>query len=204
MHEVLAGDYFHEELESVPEQTWSSASFFTTAVNGLLGLQIDGVSNRLTFAPHLPPGWTPITLRHLRVRGSEITINMVQSIDQLRLRMQNEGAPVQTVFHPEVPFGTRSIVATLEQNLQDTHARVEFTLPHGSALLTLGCLGGVVIMPAPPQPVISDPGAAIKLGRSKTRMARPLAPYRQLCIDLRSAGAWRTPNPTSTGVARQL
>ena len=27
MHEVLAGDFYHEELESVPEQTWSSAAF---------------------------------------------------------------------------------------------------------------------------------------------------------------------------------
>ena len=46
LHEALAGDYYHEELESVPEQTWSSAAFFTAAVNGLLGIQVDGVESR--------------------------------------------------------------------------------------------------------------------------------------------------------------
>ena len=172
MHEALAGDYYHEEQESVPEQTWSSAAFFSATVNGLLGLHIDGVSNRVTFAPHLPPGWDAITLRNLHVGASEVTIHMIQSANEVRLQMQNEGAPVEIAFDPEIPFGAklrsafienRLIATTLEPHPQDTHARVEFSLPHGSTLLKIGYTGGVAIIPALPQPMIGDSSNAVKI-----------------------------------------
>ncbi len=172
MHEALAGDYYHEELESVPEQTWSSAAFFTATVSGLLGIQVDGVSNRATLAPHLPPNWNVITLRNLQVGGSEISVSVVRSANEIRLQMQNEGAPVEIVFDPEIPFGAklrsaqlgkRSIAATLEPHPQDTHARVEFRLPHGNKLLTIGYTGGVAIIPEPPQLMIGEPSKAIKI-----------------------------------------
>ena len=79
MHEALAGDYYHEEEESVPEQTWSSAAFFTAAVNGLLGLHVSGSLNQITFAPHLPPSWDTISLRNVHVGASEITMHMAES-----------------------------------------------------------------------------------------------------------------------------
>ena len=172
MHESLAGDYYHEEVESVPEQTWSSALFFATAVNGLLGLQVDSVKNRATFAPHLPPNWDAIILRNVHVGPSEISIHMVQSAHDVQLRMQNEGAPVDIVFNPEIPFGAklrnaqlgnRPIAATLEQHQQDTHAKVEFNLPHGSTLLTIDYTGGIAIVTDPPRLMIGEPSKAIKI-----------------------------------------
>ena len=172
VHEALAGDYYHEEVESVPEQTWSSATFFTAAVNGLLGIQIDGVSNRVIFAPHLPPGWNAITLRNLHVAASEVSMKMVQSANEVRLQMQNEGVPVEIVFDPEIPFGAklrstqlgnRSIAATIEQHSQDTHAKVKFNLPHGNATLTIGYAGGVAIITDPPQLMIGETSKAIKI-----------------------------------------
>jgi hypothetical protein len=172
MHEALAGDYYHEELESVPEQTWSSAAFFTATVNGLLGLQVDGVLKRATFAPHLPPNWDAVTIRNFEVGSSEITINLVRSARELRLDLQNQGTPVEIVFDPEIPLGARlrsarldnrSIAATLEQHAQDTHVKVEFKLPHGSASLTIGYTGGVALIPEPPELAVGEPSKAIKI-----------------------------------------
>jgi glycogen debranching enzyme len=172
MHETLAGDDYHEERESVPEQTWSSAAFFAAAVNGLLGLQLDSGSNRLTFAPHLPPTWNTITLRNLRVGASEITMNVFQSDSGIQLKLQNGGPPVEVVFDPEIPFGaklgsahleSRPVNATLTEHLQDTHARVEFNLPHGSASLTMDYRGGVRMIDRPPQLMVGESSKAIKI-----------------------------------------
>jgi hypothetical protein len=172
MHETLAGDYYHEELESVPEQTWSSASFLTTTVRGLLGLRVDGVSRHLSFAPHLPPDWNAITLRHVRVGDAELNLNMRRSADEIRLDARNEGTPVTLLFDPELPFGAQltgartgslPIAANLEQNRQDTHARLQISLPHGDTVLTIGYAGGVTIIPAPPQPSLGEPSTAIKV-----------------------------------------
>ena len=101
MHEALAGDYYHEEMESVPEQTWSSATFFAAAVHGMLGLQIDGASNHVTFTPHLPPTWNSITLRNIKAGASEVSLHMTQTPSEIRLQAHNEGAPVQIKFDPK-------------------------------------------------------------------------------------------------------
>ncbi len=172
MHEALAGDFYHEEEESVPEQTWSSATFLSTAVNQLLGLHVDGATNRIIFAPHLPSNWNEVTIRHVRAGRSEIGIHMIQSANELRLEMCNQGAPVAMVIDPEIPFGaslrrahlgTQSITAILEQNSQDTHAKVEFTLPQGNASLTIAYAGGVAILSDPPQALIGESSKAIKI-----------------------------------------
>ncbi len=70
MDEVLAGDLYHPELESVPAQTWSSAGFLESAVRGLLGLDVAPRARALTFAPYLPPDWPELTVRHIVVGDS--------------------------------------------------------------------------------------------------------------------------------------
>jgi glycogen debranching enzyme len=172
MHEALAGDFYHEEIESVAEQTWSSATFFSSAVEGLLGLNIDGVSNRVTLAPHIPPSWNAVTLRNIHVGSSEIGAELSQSSAGIHLRLQNDGVPVEVVFDPEIPFGAklldtrlegRVITARLEQHAQDTHARTEFTLPHGTTSLVVRYAGGVSLISDPPQLTIGEPSRAIKI-----------------------------------------
>ncbi len=172
IHEALAGDFYHEEIESVPEQTWSSASFFASAVHGLLGLQADGANRRLTFAPHLPATWDSINLRNLHVGNSNLSIHMAQSAVQLQLDMQNEGPAVGIDFDPEIPLGAalrgahlgkRSIPAKIEQHSQDTHAHVEFNLPHGSSSLTIDYRGGVALIRSPTKPLIGDSSKAMKI-----------------------------------------
>lgn len=172
MHEVLAGNYYHEEVESVPEQTWSSASFFTAAVHGLLGIEVDGVANRATIAPHLPPNWDFVTLRNLRVGSSIIGLKINQSADEIRFELQNSGSPVEIVFDPEIPigaelqdarFGNQPISAILEKHSQDAHVKVEFTLPHGSDALVIRFAGGVSIIPDQPQLLVGDASHAIKI-----------------------------------------
>ena len=172
MHEALAGDYYHEEMESVPEQTWSSATFFAAAVHGMLGLQIDGASSHVTFTPHLPPTWNSITLRNIKAGASEVSLHMTQTPSEIRLQAHNEGAPVQIKFDPEIPFGakvrsaqlrTRRITAETEPHPQDTHAKIEFDLPHGDTSLAINYTGGVAILPDAPTLAVGDPNHAIKI-----------------------------------------
>ena len=172
MHELMAGDFYHEEVESVPEQTWSSASFLTTAVHGLLGLRVDEAGRHLQFTPHLPPGWNKVTLRRVRVGSSEVALDLVQSSGEMTLHIRNDGAPVKMSFDPELPLGAtvrsahiggREIAATLAQHPQDTHAHTEFNLPRGDVELSLFYNGGVAIVPLIARPVIGSRSRAMKV-----------------------------------------
>jgi len=161
MHETLAGDYYHEEMESVPEQTWSSASFFTTAVQGLLGLHVDAPSRHLTFAPHLPPEWPAIVVRHVHVGASELSLRMTQSGSGIQLRVHNQGPPMTLDFRPQLPLGAGG--PQVEQNEQDTHGRLRAQVPAGDSAYTLAFSGGVAVIPAAVRPVVGEASRGCKI-----------------------------------------
>jgi glycogen debranching enzyme len=174
MHEALAGDYYRDEIESVPEQTWSSARFFASAVSGWLGLEVDGASNRITFAPHLPANWNAITIRNVHVGASSINFKLKTSWDELQLEIHNDGVPVKMTFNPEIPLGARlrsarwrdgKIPATVEAHAQDTHARMELGVSHGDSLLTLRYTGGVEILPENPRVEVGKRSTGIKISK---------------------------------------
>lgn len=172
MHEVLAGDFYHESVESVPEQTWSSASFLTTAVQGLFGMRVDGVARQLHFAPHLPPQWNKVSVRRIRVGESLVTLDLTRAEGELNLHVRNDGSPVKMSFDPELPLGAtvrsarvdqREISATLVAHSQDSHARVTFDLPRGEAKVSISYTGGVAIVPPVPRPVVGESSRAPKI-----------------------------------------
>jgi hypothetical protein len=172
MHEALAGDFYHEEFESVPEQTWSSATFLTSAVRGMLGLTADSETNRISFVPHMPPDWPQISVKNIRVRESPLGLILTQSETTTELRVSNIGAPVKMRFSPQIPFGAtldeadvngKPIAASLETNSQDSHAKVELDLPSGETRLTIKYSGGVSVMIPPQVPVVGDSSRGIKI-----------------------------------------
>jgi len=160
IHETLAGDFYHEEMESVPEQTWSSASFFTATVHGLLGLKVDGVARRVVFAPHLPADWGSIVVRHVHVANSELTLKMTQSPGEIQLQIQNLGAPVTLEFSPQLPLGATG--TQVQQNQQDTHARMDLTVPRGDSTHTVRFSGGVCLVATVPRPLVGEPSRGLK------------------------------------------
>lgn len=172
LHEVLAGDFYHEEVESVPEQTWSSAAFLTASVQGLLGLRADGVTRQLDFAPHLPAAWNEIAVRRIRVGGSRVSLRLTHAIGELTLQIDNEGNPVKMAFDPELPLGAKvqgarigeqQVAASVVQHAQDTHAHVEVDLPRGNSELRLVYSGGVALVAPTPRPVVGERSRAMKI-----------------------------------------
>ncbi|HWZ13194.1 MAG TPA: glycosyl hydrolase family 65 protein [Acidobacteriaceae bacterium] len=172
MHEALAGNFYHEEEESVPEQMWSSAGFITSAVHGMLGIAVDAEKKQLTFSPHLPPAWDKMSLRNVRVGESLLRFTLSQTDAGIDLEAQNDGPPVSLVFTPEIPLGAHDLIAVLDRrplspslqlHAQDTHARVGTSLPTGASHLSLRYKGGVSIL-LPAQPVlVGNPSTGIKI-----------------------------------------
>ena len=163
MHEVLAGDLFHPELESVPEQTWSSAGFISAAVGGLLGLEIHGSERRIGFAPHLPASWNWVSVKRLRIGASRLDLHVTEDDGATILEVDNPGAPVRIDFDPQIPLGARltgadvngvAIAANVARTAQDEHARISLTAGSGVTRAVLHYEGGVRISPVetPPQP----------------------------------------------------
>ncbi len=108
IHEVLAGDIFHPEYESVPEQTWSSAGLLSAATHGLLGLEIDALRSEISFAPQLPEGWRHLQLRNVPVGPSRIAMALDYGATDITLTIDNPSAPVSIRFDPGAAYSVAS------------------------------------------------------------------------------------------------
>ena len=172
IHEVATGDFYHQQTESVPEQTWSSAGLISSAVDGLLDLHIDSIAKQLTFAPHLPSEWRDVSVNNVRVGGT--TLGLVVSTDDqhVSITVTNNGGAVKMIFDPEIPLGAtvssaecgnRSLNAVPEVNPEDQHARLQFTAGPGSTKCSIAYQGGVTVIPPRTIPHVGDASRGIKI-----------------------------------------
>jgi hypothetical protein len=172
MHELLTGDFYHQQTESVPEQTWSSAAFLSSAVHGLLGLEREAQPNRLAFSPHLPSSWDWISIRNIKVPGGNVAMTITRAPNGLELEAENSGGPMDLLFSPELPLGARlsgaalngkPVEAQMEAHEQDTHATLRFTLPPGNSHCLVRYEGGVSLSVSSPAPLLGEASRAIKI-----------------------------------------
>ena len=172
MHEVLAGNVYRPQEESVPEQTWSSAGFLTASIHGLLGLEINSLSKAITFAPHLPATWSTVSVSNISMSGTKIAFNLHQTASELILRIDNPGEPFQLNFAPGLALGARihsavlnnhKLLMTTEFCPQDTIAHTTFRVIHGANVLHVTVEGGVSVMTTNPAPLLGQSSHGLRV-----------------------------------------
>jgi hypothetical protein len=172
MHEVLRGDVYYPQSESVPEQAWSSAGFLSAAVQGLFGLQADAASGVLTLAPHLPANWDNVILRNVRLGSSDLTFIFRQSVDSLKVHIEDAGAPLHLSYNPAIPPGSRNITATVngrklaphvEAHAEDQHVVLPLEVQLGATDIGVHYDDGVGVIMPELNPAISEASSAMKL-----------------------------------------
>jgi glycogen debranching enzyme len=75
VHEVLSGDVFRPQRESVPEQTWSTAGVLQATIVGLLGIEVDGLQRTLHFSPRLPAQWNFMRVEQLQLPRADVALD---------------------------------------------------------------------------------------------------------------------------------
>lgn len=172
IHEVLAGNYYREQTESVPEQTWSSAGLLDAAVQGMLGLDIQGSENRIVFMPHLPADWTQTSVENIHLPHSTLAFIASQNMNGVDLEVKNDGAPVKLVFEPQVPNGAdrikaefdgHTIPAAREELSEDEHVKVEVEAPSGVSHCHIQFVGGVSVIGKRTAPPLGDSSTGMKM-----------------------------------------
>ncbi len=200
IHEVAAGDFYHQQVESVPEQTWSSAGLLTSTVGGLLGLEVQAAERRLVFAPNLPAAWDTLAVNHIHLPASTVDISLWRVDGGLAFAVRNEGQPFTLRFSPTIPLGARltgftvdgrTIESTQEDHAQDSHAVAEIAVGQGTLQGRLNYRGGVEIGAPPVTPAPGDRSIGIKITSATYRnsaltIGADAVASRESTIDLRT------------------
>lgn len=163
MHEVLSGNLYRSQIESVPEQTWSSSGFLNSAIHGLLGLEVDTIGRRVVFAPHMPDDWRHLSITNVRLSDGPVGLSLHRVSDGFNLEITNPVAPFHLEFAPEIPLGSvlgrsemnhRPIQALLQSYPQDQHARMNLDVPRGTSAIHISFSKGVAVTVLPSDPKI--------------------------------------------------
>jgi hypothetical protein len=166
----MAGDFYHQQAESVPEQTWSSAAFLSSAVHGLLGLNREG--NRLEFSPHLPPEWNTVSVENIKIAGGTLKLTLSRVPQGLQLDAESSGRPVELLFAPEIPLQAhlsgaelkgKPVTVRRDDHPQDTHATVTFSLPPRNSHCLIRFVGGVSLSTQNPTPLPGEASKGVKI-----------------------------------------
>ena len=104
--------------------------------------------------PICRPTGDRISVRNVKVPGGTIEMTLTRVRNGLELETENSGSPVDLLWAPEIPLGAHLSGAELdgkpinvrrEEHAQDTHATLNFKVPHGKSHCLIRYEGGVLL-----------------------------------------------------------
>lgn len=146
-----------------PHQCWSETNILHPILNGMVGWRPDAPSSEALLQPRFPLHWDTVTVTHLRVGRSRVSLTMERTnwaTDYL-LRLE-EGPAVTIDLAPQAPLGSEitgirvdgrkvGVPTSLKRGVLDPPVRVRLS---GKNRVTISHSGGlglcpVVLRPAP-------------------------------------------------------
>jgi glycogen debranching enzyme len=145
--EVLSGDYYQPLATSSPHQIWSAAMVISPLLRGLFGLEVDAITRRLTFAPHIPADWNSFAIDNVRVGTVALNFRYHKTAEEITLEASRSGSGDCVIeFAPALSpraqvtgaeLNGRPVPFHLEKNAADQHVTVRFAAYGGPNVLRI-------------------------------------------------------------------
>ena len=173
--EVLSGRYYTQLVTSSSHQIWSSAMIVSPMLRGMFGLTVDAPKHSVTFAPHIPAGWTDFAIHHVQVGKSSLDLAVHRSNEELTLTVDRQGSDdVQLEFSPAFSLRTEMLGASVnnarvalkaagQSNDEDQHVTQTVQVAPGKTVISLRYRDdfGIAYPYAPP--ALGAPSTSLKI-----------------------------------------
>jgi len=145
--EVLSGDSYQPLSTSSPHQIWSAAMVVSPILRGMLGLSSDAKTGTLTFAPHVPAGWSTFAIHGARAGSARMDLTYARSADAITLQVNctsTAACPIE--FSPAVSaraqvlgvaMNGRPVEFRVTGNSEDQHVATHVSASGKSNTLTI-------------------------------------------------------------------
>lgn len=171
VEEVLHGENYRP-AGVCSHQAWSEAMVLLPALEGMLGLEVDALQNRVTMRPAFPPQWDLVEVKNIRVGEHRLHLRMRRRQRETSYYFRSDSlAPMTLRVQAILPLGTRVMFLRLVGDrwfggLEITSFRdfpeLDFEL-HGGAILTFTHHGGIGVVPPVPQPAVNAESTGFRL-----------------------------------------
>ena len=169
--EVLSGDFYTQLSTSTPHQIWSSAMVISPILRGMMGLEVNALSSTVTFAPHVPAGWTDFAIENVKVGATRLDFTYNAVGDEISLVIERHGSGnVDLVFAPAISLRAKvvsvevdgnKVVPKMSANENDQHAAVAVPISADKTTIHLHVSGNFGL--AYPTPVPADGASSSNL-----------------------------------------
>ena len=165
--EVISGRLYKPLDTAVPQQFFATSMILTPLIRGLLGIDVDAPTGRVTIAPHLPPGWDTLRVSNVPVGRGRVSFFIYRMPNEMSVEVTRSGgdpAPLDVVFSPALPLGAHAMDAnaSIRTYAGDVHETVRGTLTN-FLRLTVRYAGGWTLVPPTMPPAIGERSRAPRL-----------------------------------------
>ena len=108
--EVFSGDINTKLGEAYHDQGFSVSGYLFPMVHGLIGLEVDALNNKITFAPKLPANWKFLKVNNIKTGRAIANCELLIENEVLKLFAENHGEKeIDFEFAPDFPLGSEII-----------------------------------------------------------------------------------------------
>lgn len=105
--EVFSGDINTKLGEAYHNQGFCTSGYIFPMMNGLIGLDVNALENKITFAPKLPMQWEWIDVKNVKIRNSIVNLtNKLKNGEWKLIIEKKDGDEIKFEFMPDLFTGT--------------------------------------------------------------------------------------------------
>ena len=171
VEEVYHGDLF-QPAGVCPHQAWSESMVVQPLFEGMLGIDADGIRNRLTVRPWIPPQWQDVRAERLRVGKNLVSFIVQREAMKTVVEFVLEGrTTVDVTFGLRFPLGTyveeivsgrKRIAVERTLNAYEEAPEVQFRLASKHTVV-VHHRGGLGLVPPLPELVPGKPSSGVRV-----------------------------------------
>lgn len=134
-------------------QCWSQTMILQPTIEGMLGLEIDALNNRIKLSPRFPAVWDSVKVERIRIGNNFVDFTMKRQNGSVSfLFSTNSSRPILVEFNPLFPLGTKFIKAVINneetaiEQFSNRTINLLFTLL-SSTTIEISCEEGIAALP---------------------------------------------------------
>jgi len=154
-------------------QCWSETMVLQPAIEGMLGLKTDALTNNLTLAPRFPWNWNTVHVSNIRMNKTLVDLKIDKSDQKSSYFLTNRGNSVNISFTPSFPLFTE--IQSVEINGKSVPYKIidlpesialsisKFELKAGMGRIVIKHLGGKAVLSPVIQPKPGQENTGLKV-----------------------------------------
>lgn len=113
--EVFSGSINTKLGEAYHDQGFCTSGYMFPMINGMLGLEVDALNNRITFAPKIPADWKYLKVNNIKIDGAIVNLELKIEKDSRILSIEKKGTKeIELVFEPDFALGSQITKVSLD------------------------------------------------------------------------------------------